>query len=174
MNLRCAAAPSSPPPPFSILFISSFFFLPLLYSPAWLLVYRCCLACSFNPWFLLSLRAQANAAPKQVRLAEISATGNRSLERRAPGCSAYPFFLFFPSSCCGKSLRRCHFIYFYFHKEKRKRRNMRHASLNTRYTNCGIQHALPCQGAAAGKERRGRQGRASAALNLNLSWNGFS
>jgi len=37
-----------------------------------------------------------------------------------------------PSSCCGKSLRRCHFIYFYFHKEKRKRRNMRHASLNTR------------------------------------------
>ena len=44
----------------------------------------------------------------------------------------FSILFFFPSSCCGKSLRRCHFIYIYFHKEKRKRRNMRHASLNTR------------------------------------------
>ena len=36
-----------------------------------------------------------------------------------------------PSSRCGKSLRRSHFIFFYLQKEKRKRRNMRHASLNT-------------------------------------------
>jgi hypothetical protein len=161
MNLRCAAAPSSPPPPFSILFISSFFFLPLLYSPAWLLVYRCCLACSFNPWFLLSLRVQANAAPKQVRLAEISATGNRSLERRAPCCSASHFFFSFPPHAAASRSGAATLYIFIFTKKSenavtcdthRSIRATRIVEYNTRYLAKAQQRAK--------REGAGKAGRA--------------
>ncbi len=45
-----------------------------------------------------------------------------------------------PSSRCGKSPGRSQLLFFYFRKEKRKRRNTQHASLNTHCATRFVQH----------------------------------